>query len=448
LFKISYTGIAAPLPVLAYAASPIETRVIFDRALDTNQIHDLVTQCAVSMGKFVTAGERFESFRPGYQAVKNQLTMPRFELPVAAARVVDDQRTVILQTPLRTESVNYAVTLPGGLVGSRGEIDLLADLTGVEALWASSSSTQSWSGWLPHLDLTASRGLTTGSARHAEFFKRLSEDGWLELRGQLDLWQMLHPAVQPESKLDFEYPPETVTVVLKASSNLELRVGTNTVQTGQREARITSHPNENRWLPIEVTFATGANAATLDVSWFTAEDPRPRPFPCRRILLPWAKPYVAVATVVRTPEIEGGDWERGKKIFFGEQATCSKCHEIRGEGGKIGADLSNLIYRDYASVMKDITEPSAAINPEHIAYNVELKDGSIENGVLVKNNKDEVVLGQASGKNLTIPKANVAGMKASAVSLMPEGLLKALDAQQQKDLMTFLLTPGPKVNKK
>jgi putative heme-binding domain-containing protein len=78
---------------------------------------------------------------------------------------------------------------------------------------------------------------------------------------------------------------------------------------------------------------------------------------------------------------------------------------------------------------------------------VELKDGNVETGVMIKNNRDEVVLGQVTGKNLTIPKEKVAGMKASAVSLMPEGLLKALDAQQQKDLMTFLLTIPPKENK-
>src|SRR5207245_1476401 len=144
----------------------------------------------------------------------------------------------------------------------------------------------------------------------------------------------------------------------------------------------------------------------------------------------------------------GGDWERGRKIFFGDSAACSKCHQVGSEGGTIGPDLSNLIYRDYASVLKDITEPSAAINPDHLAYNVELKDGSVETGVLLRNNQEQVVLGQVTGKNLTMAKTNVVGMKASAISLMPEGLLKPLDAQQQKDLFTFLLLPAPKANVK
>ena len=149
-----------------------------------------------------------------------------------------------------------------------------------------------------------------------------------------------------------------------------------------------------------------------------------------------------------TPELDGGDWARGRKIFFGEQAACFKCHQTGGEGGEIGPNLSNLIYRDYASVLKDITEPSAAINPEHLGYIVELKDGETQSGVLLKNDRTQVVLGQADGKSLTIPKNKVAGLKASAVSIMPEGLLKGLDAQEQKDLMTFLLTTPTQESKK
>jgi hypothetical protein len=35
-------------------------------------------------------------------------------------------------------------------------------------------------------------------------------------------------------------------------------------------------------------------------------------------------------------------------------------------------------------------------------------------------------------------------MKPSSVSLMPEGLLKGLTAEQQRDLLTFLLLAEPK----
>jgi len=446
LFKISYTDKSAAQPVLAYRDCSSVTRIVFDRTLTTPQGMEYTNGCNVTMGRYVTAGERFESFRPGYQIVRYQRTMPRFDLPTLWAHVVGDRHSFDVWTAGATEAVNHAVTLPGLIAGSESEIDVLADQSGVVAFWESAKGSKSKWIWLPHLDVTAARGFAAASVAHNEFFKLIKDHGTLALRAQLDLWQMLRPAVQPESTLDFEYPPENVTVVLKANAKLELKVGTNSAPVQRNEARITLQPKENRWVPLEITLATGGRAPRLDVSWSTAEDPRPRPLPLRRILLPWAKPFLPPALVKSLPEIEGGDWERGRNIFFGDQVACYKCHKIGGEGGIIGADLSNLVYRDYASVLNDIVKPSAAINPDHIAYNVELTDGSVESGVLLGNERDEVVLGQSTGKNLRIPKAKVAGMKTSAVSVMPEGLLQALDLGQQKDLMTFLLKPRAKDN--
>jgi putative heme-binding domain-containing protein len=439
LFKISYLD-KVPQPVLAYAASPTETRVVFDRILDSKTVQDVSKQRTVATGKYVTAGERFESFRPGYQVVKIQGTMPRFEWPVTNVRV-GDQRSVVIVTAARTEAVNSAVALSD-------TTEAQVDLTGVEAVWTPADRKTISKIWLPHVDLTAARGFTAASDEHTRFFESLRKNGALALRAQFDLTSMLHPAVQPESKLDYEYPPEAVTVVFKGSGKVDVAASANIARISDREVRVSLPPGKNFWLPVEVTLATGTGEPALDVSWYTAEDARSRPMPLRRVLLPWAKPYVAAAVVTRTPELDGGDWERGRKIFFGEQAACFKCHQIHGEGGEIGPNLSNLIYRDYASVLKDITEPSAAINPEHIGYNVELKSGEVESGVLLKNERNQVVLGQASGQNRTISKSQVASMKASAVSIMPEGLLKALDAQKQKDLMTFLLTTSAKDNKR
>ena len=448
LFKISYAGKAAPQPVLAFAASPTETRVVFDRALGANARTDFARQSTLAIGKYVTAGERFESFSPGYQAVKLQRTMPRFELPIMSAGVGADKRSVVIETAPRTEAVNCAITLPGVLAKNPDEIEVLGDLTGVEAAWLPANGKDASKLWLPHLDLTVSRGFTTASVEHNKFFDSLSKRGTLTLRAQLDLASMLHPAVQPESKLDYEYPPETVTVAFKASGRLEVATSEKVERINEREVRFTCQPGRNAWLPVQAALATGGGKAYLDVSWFTAEDPRPRPLPLRKVLLPWAKPYVAATIVNQTPELEGGDRERGRKLFFSEQAACSKCHQIADEGGDMGPNLSNLIYRDYASVLKDITEPSAAINPDYLGYNVELKSGEVESGVLLKSDRTQVVLGQASGQRLTIPKDKVAGMKASAVSIMPEGLLKSLDPQQQKDLLSFLLTPPAKETKK
>ncbi len=159
--------------------------------------------------------------------------------------------------------------------------------------------------------------------------------------------------------------------------------------------------------------------------------------PCPKI--PNLSPPVR-ASFLRSPAAIGP----AAKIFFGEQAACFKCHQIAGAGGRIGPDLSNLLYRDYTSVLRDITSPSAAINPDHLAYNVTLTDGDTTTGVILHDTPDQLTLGQATGQSVTIPKSHITSMKASPLSLMPEGLLQALTPSNKKISSPSSSPPRPK----
>lgn len=465
IFKISYADRTTPQPVLAYAASPTETRIIFDRPIGPKQWKNLVGQSRMALGLHVSAGDRFESFAPGYQAVKDQKVIERSTSNILSAGIAPDLRSLVLQTAPRTKALNYAITLPDGLASQRpmdatrhelsqqAAIDVLTDLTGVEAEWRDTAGKMIWSGWLPHLDLTVARAFTSASEEHRKLITLLKSPGTLILRTQLDLNLMLRTMIQPGATLDFTYPPETVTLVLKSGTRLEVKADTTAGLTRKAdgEVHLTITSRDRGWLPLEVALATGASDMALELSWHTAEDFRPRALPLRRFFLPWATSVTegaAVATMRHIPEIDGGDWQRGKQVFSSSPANCSTCHQARGEGGSIGPDLSNLIHRDYASVIKDITQPSAAINPDRINYIVELKDGTSVNGVLIEDTPQELVLGQLAGGKRVISRNNVSSLKASAVSLMPEGLLQALNLQQQRDLMTYLLTEPPAGNVK
>lgn len=457
LFKISYVDTNAPLPIAVEATSPTETRVLFDRQLNAAQLNELAKRVVVTEGRYVAAGDRFESLRPGYQVVKNQMVEPRYELDIHSVGLGADGKTILIHTAPRARNLGYAVMLPR--LGKRetankmglpqhDTIDLAYNLTGVETIWQASGTGEKKTWSLPHLNLDVSRAFINSGSGNAELKSVLSKSGKLTLRTQLDLWQMLRAATQPGSKLDFEYPEETVTVVLKSKGAMQvIAPAMKVANVSDKEVHLTAIPKADEWSPIEVTLQTVSGAETsLDVSWFTAEDSRPRALPLRRMLLPWAKPTGAAQEkeLDRTiPEIAGGNWLRGKKIFFGDQVGCYKCHVSAGEGGKIGPDLSNLIHRDYASVMKDITEPSAAINPDHVAYSVELNDGEVLSGVPLGGGEVEVLLADASGHINPISKKNIKLMKASTLSLMPEGLLQGLMEQQRKDLFTYLLMPSP-----
>ena len=72
-----------------------------------------------------------------------------------------------------------------------------------------------WSGWLPSLDLQLRGSFTAGSAHHDSLWKAMEQPGELTLKSQLNLTDMLRPAVQPGSKIDYELPAENVTFALR-----------------------------------------------------------------------------------------------------------------------------------------------------------------------------------------------------------------------------------------
>ena len=432
LYRIRYRDQSMPQPVIAYAAGPSETRIVFDRPLSLSQVRSLSRRGDMSMGAYVAAGDRFETMRPGYQVVKDQMKAGRFQLPILSAAITQDRREMIFVTEARTEGFNYAIAVEQDENDEGLGVDVLTDLNGVEAHRGEAKV------WLPHLDSGVAGELTKGSVRHADFLSG-EEGGDIVFRTQIDLHRMLRPEIQPGSTLDHEYTPETVTVVFESDSVLRVNSDEEVKRDGKSRSTITVAPATDAWIPVEVTITAGAN---LNTHWFTAEDRRPRAFPLRRFKLPWAHPRSETPTASRSqriPEIAGGDVFMGRKLFFGDRLVCGKCHKVGNEGGLIGPDLSNLIHRDYESVMRDIVRPSAAINPDHIAQNFLLKDGEAFSGAVVAESEKSLTIGLSSGETIEIPRSGIARREVSSLSLMPEGLLGAATVEEKRDLMAFLL---------
>ncbi len=452
LYKITYAGKDEAQPAVVYAASATQTHVLFDRPVTPRAV-----RARIVGGPFVGAGDRFEVWRPGYAVVKMQEQAPRSDLPVSKTTLSSDGRTLVIEHGARTDAGRrYALALEGlrervkSGVPQQPEIDLDHDLGGVEARFTPRKGAPKgalWTGWLPSLDLGTSLALTAPSADHAQLRERLRRPGTLTLRAQLDLGSMLRPAVQPGSKIDYELPPEQVTIVVSGSGSVTLRAGGAAVsRRGSRQASLTVNAPQ-RPVPVEITLATGTGEAHLQVVWHTKEDARARALPLRRTVLPWAVPgsqTLLAETNRQLPELRGGDWTRGKALFFGPEAACSRCHQMRGEGARVGPDLSNLVFRDYDSVLRDIREPSAALNPDHLQQTVQLADGQVVNGIVQENRTDDIVLVDASGTPTTVPRSRIVSMKASDVSLMPQGVDQALGPERLRDLLTFLLTPPPR----
>ncbi len=464
LFRIQYSDPAKPQPVAVWPESPNEIRIAFDRPLDPLKLHQVAEKIQVEYGEFVRAGDRFETLVPPYAVVQRQLASRRNRLQVAGASLTSDLRTMIVSTAAMNANSHYAVTLPReedlsttAMAKQHPQIDLDFALHGVQATWKSADQVQDLpvgiTGWLPHLNLQVAREFTAGSSQHDALWSSIGDKGELTLRSKLDLHRVLRPIVQPGSKIDYEWPAESVTLVLSSTHPMSVKTSVGKIESLQSDGlhgvRLQCPEDVAEWLDLEIKLETTSDAqANLQVSYFTAEDARRRPLPLNRFYLPWVQSKAATELSDEKPraiaELAGGNWGLGRRVFQSESAGCFKCHAMEGGGAKIGPDLSNLIHRDYASVMRDIVHPSFAINPDYIGHILSMSDGRVMTGVL-RDDSGQLVLGDANGNSTILAKADIEQMKPSQISVMPVGLHEKLSKDQLRDLMTYLLTQPPQM---
>ncbi len=439
IFKITYTDKKSPQPVLTWPMNEVETAIAFDQSIEQESWPIASSHAKLVSGRFVDAADRLEKIRPGYEAVKKQTQEFPANLGLNNIMISPDKRNLVIQTSdSRTQALHYALQLQS-LSGKK--YDVAHDMSGLAFFWRGYKGA-SWDGWLPHPDLAVAREFTHSSALHDELWQKMKLPGRLMMNGQLDLWQMLIPATQPGSKLDYTPEPETVTVVFKSDAALSvLCKGITIERVSNNESSFQVHsPRKNHWLEFSIILATPAQR--LDVSYHTTRDPRPRALATRRFLVPFAGVTESVESARVITEITDGDWLAGRELFRG-RASCVTCHVIRGMGSQVGPDLSNLIHRDYASVLKDIVEPSATINPDGVGYVVTLKDGGEVTGTRLGETQTELHIAQAGGKVAKLAKNFITKTEPMKISLMPSEIDKNLTKEELRDLMTYLLLEFP-----
>ncbi|WP_182866771.1 PVC-type heme-binding CxxCH protein [Stieleria mannarensis] len=129
------------------------------------------------------------------------------------------------------------------------------------------------------------------------------------------------------------------------------------------------------------------------------------------------------------------DAAHGKQVF---KRVCASCHRISGEGHETGPDLTDVRNRSKPALLYDILDPNAKVEPRFTAYSILTDDGSVLTGLIESETSEAVILKMAEGKTKAIGRAEIEQMKASDVSLMPEGIEKDITLQQMADLLAYL----------
>jgi putative heme-binding domain-containing protein len=131
----------------------------------------------------------------------------------------------------------------------------------------------------------------------------------------------------------------------------------------------------------------------------------------------------------------------GARLFT---QNCSVCHKINGEGGLVGPQLDGIGNRGIERVCEDIIDPNRNVDPAFRSTLLVLKDGDVATGLFRREEGETIILAESTGKEISIPKTNIAERRQSDTSLMPENFGELLTEQQFNDLLAYLLSPREK----
>jgi putative heme-binding domain-containing protein len=130
-----------------------------------------------------------------------------------------------------------------------------------------------------------------------------------------------------------------------------------------------------------------------------------------------------------------GDALLGKQLFT---TACLVCHQAGGQGAGFAPNLDGSALRGTDGLLRALLTPSAAMEAGYRKFRVETRDGEIYEGFLAQQDASGVVLRQPNAEPMKIPAANIKRAAFQRVSIMPDGLLEALEPQQVSDLFAYL----------
>jgi cytochrome c oxidase cbb3-type subunit III len=134
-----------------------------------------------------------------------------------------------------------------------------------------------------------------------------------------------------------------------------------------------------------------------------------------------------------------GDPEAGARLFWSARTGCSNCHAIRGQGGKMGPDLSNIGLKPLGVIRESVLEPSKDLSFRgNEAVKVTLSNGKTIEGIARNRSNYSLQLVDAQGTLHRISMLEVKELAISERSPMPDDYAKRLTREELRDLFAFL----------
>ena len=131
------------------------------------------------------------------------------------------------------------------------------------------------------------------------------------------------------------------------------------------------------------------------------------------------------------------DLKRGAELFT---KNCATCHQVAGQGARIGPQLDGIGVRGGDRLIEDVLDPNRNIDQAFRLTTLALKDGRVASGLVLREEGDVLVMADAQGKEQRFPKGEIEDRKVSPVSPMPADFAEKMPDAEFYDLIAYLLS--------
>jgi putative heme-binding domain-containing protein len=131
----------------------------------------------------------------------------------------------------------------------------------------------------------------------------------------------------------------------------------------------------------------------------------------------------------------GGDVAVGQAAF---EKNCAVCHTLEGKGGKVGPDLTGIGARPKADLLAEVIDPNRSVEGTYRQWIVQTKD-EVVTGRLLSESRTSIELIDSAAKTHVIDRQDIKRIKASELSVMPEGF-EQLPKEDIAGILEYLST--------
>ena len=223
---------------------------------------------------------------------------------------------------------------------------------------------------------------------------------------------------------------------------------TTMVQPGQLERLVFDAPRTPGDYPFVCTFPRhwmrmyGVMVVVEDLDEWLA-NPRPPADPLGNTR-PVVKQWTPQDFAELDEGLRGRTAEIGQRLFT--EATCAQCHKVRGVGGAVGPELTDVLSRwkgDKSGILREMLDPSYKVEPKYAMHTVLTDGGQVLSGVVTAQDAKTltIVTNPEAPQPQVVQRDEIDEIIQSTASMMPKGLLDRFSREEIFELLAYIISP-------